>query len=190
VQLCVVEGASCLLEGVSRPADTDEPFATFLAEAELDGDGTIGRYLAYVCMPAVDPAPTGTDPSSADADKVLHQYFTALDEGDFDEAAAQFSADVVYSHPPYRHTGIDSNERVVFRGRDALLAAFRQRGRTSFDHTIFTSGQRGRHCLIEGRVEGLPAGGTGSFISSLSLDDDGLIRRYVSFYCEPGVARR
>ena len=50
--------------------------------------------------------------------------------------------------------------------------------------------QRGRHCILEGLVEGLPDGRSGSFISSLSLDDDGRIERYVSFYCEPSVARR
>ena len=36
-------------------------------------------------------------------------------------------------------------------------------------------------------MNNLPGSGTGSFISSLSLAEDGTIRRYVSFYCEPGV---
>ena len=54
---------------------------------------------------------------------------------------------------------------------------------------MLTSIQRGPHCLFEGAVHDLPHGGTGSFISSLSLAADGTIRRYVSFYCEPGVAR-
>ena len=52
---------------------------------------------------------------------------------------------------------------------------------------MLTSIQRGPHCLFEGAVNGLPGGGTGSFISSLSLAADGTIRRYVSFYCEPAV---
>ncbi|HEU0170322.1 MAG TPA: hypothetical protein VFR26_02700, partial [Acidimicrobiales bacterium] len=60
-------------------------------------------------------------------------------------------------------------------------------GRQSFDHRVTTSIQRGPHGLIEGVVQGLPDGGTGSFVSSLTLDADGLIRRYVSFYCEPAV---
>ena len=102
-------------------------------------------------------------------------------------AASHFSDDVLYSHPPYRHTGITDPDRVEFRGRAALLAAFERRGKASFDHEVLTSIQRGPHCLFEGAVRNLPDGGTGSFISSLSLAADGTIRRYVSFYCEPGV---
>jgi hypothetical protein len=108
--------------------------------------------------------------------------------GDFAGAADCFSHDVLYSHPPYRHTGIDGNERVEFRGRAELLAAFQRRGRAAFDHHVSVYAQHGPHGLIEGRVDGLPDGRFGSFISSLSLDGAGCIRRYVSFYCEPGVA--
>jgi ketosteroid isomerase-like protein len=189
VQLCVVEGSACLLEGVTRDA-AGHAFATFVASAQLDSAGLVSRYLAYRCLPAVDPEPPGAGPSPGDADKVLHAYFDALDAGEFEEAADCFSTDVVYSHPPYRHTGLDSDNRVVFRGRDALVAAFRVRGRQSFDHRILESVQRGPHCMLEGLVEGLPGGRSGSFISSLSLDGDGRIQRYVSFYCEPSVARR
>jgi hypothetical protein len=190
VLLCAYEGGSCLVEGVSRHTDTGIAFATFVASVQIDDAEQVRRYLAYACVPPVDPAPSGGgDDAPADAGKVLHDYFAALDDGAFEEAAAQFSLDVVYSHPPYRHTGIDSPDRVVFRGRDELLANFRARGRTSFDHTIVASLQRGPHCLIEGLVEGLPHGGTGSFVSSLTLDGDGLIQRYASFYCEPGVRR-
>ena len=121
---------------------------------------------------------------------MLARYFEALDAGSFNEAAAQFSADVVYSHPPYRHTGIDSDDRLVFRGRDELRAAFTARGKQAFDHRIVAIGQRGPHCLLEGVVEGLPGDRNGSFVSSLTLDADGLIQRYVSFYCEPAVPRR
>jgi SnoaL-like domain len=189
VQLCVVDGAACLLEGLIRDAG-GETSATFVASAQVDESGLVKRYLAYGCTPAVDPPPTGGGPAPADAGKALHAYFDALDAGQFEEAADCFSPGVVYSHPPYRHTGLDSDDRVVFRGREALLAAFRVRGRQSFDHRILDCVQRGRHCLLEGLVEGLPEGRTGSFISGLSLDDDGRIERYVSFYCEPSVARR
>jgi SnoaL-like domain len=190
IQLCVEDGATCLVEGVVVESAPGHASATFAASVQLDGEGRIGRYLAYLTRPAVDPAPTGTGPATGNAAEVLQRYFEALDSGAFDEAADQFSADVVYSHPPYRHTGIDGNERVVFRGRGQLRDAFTARGRQSFDHRILAIGQRGAHCLLEGIVEGLPNGGTGSFISSLTLDDDGRIRRYVSFYCEPAVARR
>jgi hypothetical protein len=121
---------------------------------------------------------------------VVHGYFTALDAGRFDAAAAYFSDDVLYSHPPYQHTGIDDVDRIEFRGRAALRAAFEARGPTTFDHTVLTSIQRGPHCIFEGAVNNLPDGGSGSFISSLSLAGDGTIRRYVSFYCEPAVRFR
>jgi hypothetical protein len=35
----------------------------------------------------------------------------------FADAAACFSEDTLYSHPPYRPTGIDGHDRVEFRGR-------------------------------------------------------------------------
>jgi SnoaL-like domain len=189
VQLAVHDASVCLLEAVVRAPDAARPVGTFIASAELDGDGLVRRYLAYMCTPAADPAPTGGGPAPADAGKVVHEYFAALDNGDFEAAADQFSRNVVYSHPPYRHTGIDGAERVVFRGRDELLAAFRARGRQTFDHAILASIQRGPHCLFEGVVNGLPTGGSGSFVSSLTLDGDGRIQRYVSFYCEPSVSR-
>jgi ketosteroid isomerase-like protein len=192
VLLCVSDGASCLVEGVVRDAPTGEASATFTASLQLDGTGLIERYLAYMCTPAVAPGPRVEAPAGAsvDAAEVLHRYFAALDRGAFVEAVHCFSHDVLYSHPPYRHTGITSNRRVEFRGHHELLAAFEARGKRSFTHRIEVCLQRGPNCLLEGVVEDLPGGGTGGFISSLSLDDDGRIARYVSFYCEPGVPRR
>jgi ketosteroid isomerase-like protein len=189
VRLCVDEGPSCLVEGVTVHRLSGRPLATFAASLQLDADGLINRYLAFIANPPVDPAPDGSGAAPGDAVDVLRRYFEALDAGAFADAADQFSADVVYSHPPYRHTGIDSDERVVFRGRDQLLAAFIARGRQSFGHRLVAAGQRGPLCLLEGVVEGLPDGGDGSFVSSLTVDGDGRIKRYVSFYCEPAVAR-
>lgn len=190
VLLCTVDGPACLLEGVSHDTGDGRVLASFVASLRLAGDGTIARYLAWGTTPAVTPSPAdaapATDPT-ADAGAVLGRYFDALDTGDFDAAAACFSPDVVYSHPPYRHTGIDGDRRVELRGRAALLANFRARGRQSFDHRLLACVQRGPHCLVEGRVENIPGGRDGSFVSSLTLDGDGLVRRYVSFYCEPAV---
>jgi hypothetical protein len=189
VHLAVHDSSVCLLEGVVRAPGAAQSVGTFVASAQLDDDGLVNRYLAYMCTPAAEPAPTGGGPAAADAAKLVHEYFTALDGGDFEGAADQFSPDVVYSHPPYRHTGIDGADRVVFRGRDELLAAFRARGRQTFDHAILASIQRGPHCLFEGVVNGLPNRGSGSFVSSLTLDGAGRIQRYISFYCEPSVSR-
>ena len=133
--------------------------------------------------------PTDVLDATADAALVVDDYFGALDAGRFDEAAACFSQDVYYSHPPYRHTGLDGPERRNFRGRDQLAAAFRERGQTSFGHEVTASVQRGPHCIFEGRITDLPGGATITFLSSLTLGADGTIRRYVSFYCDGEVVR-
>jgi hypothetical protein len=195
IALSVREGSSCLVEGVSRVAATGLATASFAASAQLDDDGLIARYLAFATSSVISPGPAEAAPALPDsgpfgsAADVLDRYFHALDRGEFEDAAGCFSADALYSHPPYRHTGLDGNHRVEFIGRDELLDAFRTRGAQSFDHRLVSSIQRGPHCILEGLVENLPDGGTGSFISSLTLDEDGLIRRYASFYCEPGVRR-
>jgi ketosteroid isomerase-like protein len=187
--LAARHNASLLVEGTR--VRQSEPVATFVASVRFGTDGRIERYLEFGCRGARDPLPRGAatdlhgDTAVAD---VVDRYFHALDVGDFAGAADCFSDDVLYSHPPYRHTGIDGHERVEFRGRPALLAAFERRGRTAFDHHVSVYAQHGAHGLIEGRVDGLPDGTFGSFVSSLSLDDTGRIRRYLSFYCEPGTA--
>jgi ketosteroid isomerase-like protein len=190
VTACVLGGDDGFIEGVTVDRRSDAA-GGFAASFRLDSDGRIERYLAYVTADLPDPIPTdlAVDQRPADAIEVVEGYFHALDGGRFEDASACFSEDIVYSHPPYRHTGIDGAHRVVFRGRTELLAAFRARGRASFDHEVLVSVQRGPHCLFEGVVRGLPDDGDGSFVSSLSLAADGTIRRYVSFYCEPAVAR-
>src|SRR5262249_39300987 len=96
VLLCVREASSCLLEGVTRDATTGGATASFVASAQLGGDGLVTRYLAYQCTPPADPAPTGDGPAPAAASDVMHDYFTALDAGDFEDAVDRFSEDVMY----------------------------------------------------------------------------------------------
>ena len=190
--VCVRDGSSCLLEAAWCDRTSGRAVASFVTSLQLDADGLIERCLAYLCAPAVD-APAAAEDGDiqvADAMTVVERYFAALDAGAFVDAAACFSADVVYSQPPYRHTGIDGNQRVQFDGRAALLEAFKTRGHQSFAHRVLASAQRGSRCIFEGIVEGLPGGETGSFISSLTLDPEGRIQRYLSFYCEPSVPRR
>ncbi len=186
---CVVASDTCLLEGETRPLVGGRPDSTFAARALLDETGLVREYVAYQCRPAV-PLTDGECESAlvVDARALVDRYFRALDAGDFEGAADCFSDDVVYSHPPYRHTGIDSADgRITFQGRDELLAGFNARGRRSFGHRILTCELRGSYGLFDGVVEGLPNGNVGGFLSTMTLDGEGRIRRYLSFYCEPAA---
>ena len=50
--------------------------------------------------------------------------------------------------------------------------------------------QRGPHLLLEGVVNDDAGALLGSFVSEATLDDAGLIRRYASWYTQPGIPRR
>jgi hypothetical protein len=50
--------------------------------------------------------------------------------------------------------------------------------------------QRGPNCLFEVVTPGAGGEDLGGGVSSLSLDDEGLIRRYVAFFSVQSVPRR
>jgi SnoaL-like protein len=183
---CVAAGAAdILLEG--RLVDAlGIAVETFLASFQLT-DGRIVRHLVYTC-PLVEPSPTWQTRSAGDAPgdarTVVDRYFEHLDAGRFEAAAECFSPDVLYSHPPYG----PGQPRAEFRGRGELLAGFERRGvKPDRLHHIDLSPQRGADCFLEGFTIDEPRGGT--FISSVSLNADGLIQRYLAVYCEPIVPR-
>ena len=178
------DDAGCLVEGVGVESSTGEAFATFVASVQLDDDGLVDRYLGVHDDPGRRSGAERDGSRAGRRRRGARAYFEALDAGAFDEAADQFSVDVVYSHPPYRHTGIDSDDRFVFRGRDQLGRVHRQ-GQAALRPPLVAIGQRGPHRLLRAWSRACPDGGNGSFVSSLTLDGDGLIQRYVSFYCEP-----
>jgi len=157
---------------------------TFVAALQVTRAGTIARCLSFHC-PLVEPAPVPRSPSAHSARAVLDRYFTNLTAGEFDAACACFSDDCLYSHPPYSAGA----QRAEFHGRAELLAGFQTvRGtRPSRLPRIVCGVQDGSHAFIEGVVDGDPP--RGSFVSSLSLDDAGLIRRYVAFYTDSRVQR-
>lgn len=185
VLACVADGPNCLLEG--RLAGTDgAPLATVAASLQLDAARDITRCLLYR-TPYIEPSPTwtgGHGARSGDARAALDTYFEHLEAGRFADAANCFSEDCLYSHPPYA----PGAGRAEFRGRGELLAGFVRRGNRPYAHTITAAVQQGSECMIEGNATGTVLGGT--FMSSLSLDADGRIRRYAAFYCEPPVPRR
>lgn len=205
VILCVSDGRRCYVEGVRFGKQTDSPAGSFVASAWFDEAGLIVRYLEYDCPETVLPSPadvaestnttaaaatstTATDVSH-DALAAVDRYFTALDTSDFRGAADTFSEDVLYSHPPYTgQPDLPSSRRVDFNGRSQLYdESFSRRAPHTLVHRVLDGIQRGPHCIVEGIVEGLPDGDTVSFISSLTLDAEGLIRRYASWCSRPSV---
>ena len=94
------------------------PHRNLRRQRPINSDGLLDRYLTFACVGARDPIPTDLHPTATPADAaVVHQYFRDLDAGRFAEAAGHFSDDVLYSHPPYQHTGLDDPNRIEFRGR-------------------------------------------------------------------------
>jgi hypothetical protein len=193
VLLCTVEGDDALVEGITRWRDSDNARSSFAASVQFDENGLVARYLAYASAEVITPLPADANPSAGtpgSAIDKIHEYFHALDEHRFDDAAACFSVDTVYSHPPYKDPDVGGLGRAAFVGRDGLLAAFNRRGRQPIDHRIVVHVQRGPHLLLEGIVNDSSGSLLGSFVSEATLDDQGLIRRYASWYTEPGIPRR
>ena len=188
VLVCLQADADCLHEGRLVDRATREPTATIVASFQLDGSGAVTRALTFR-VPPIEPSSSWSRPAAgapADARAVLDRYFRALDSARFEDAVACFSKDVLYSHPPYW----PGAERAEFRGRDELAAGFEARGPRKNYHEITVCTQRGLECLVEGYSHKPETGQTSQFISSLSLDDEGLIRRYAAFVCDTAIGRR
>jgi SnoaL-like domain len=166
LELVACAGAGCDLLVEARVID-----GTLGAAVRLDDDGDVVRVLSFRTQPVEPPAPIRD--GTHDGRAILDAYFERLEAADFDGAAACFAPNVLYSHPPYAPGG----PRVEHRGRDALAAGFAARGPRGWHHRVLRFAQNGDRCLVEGDVEGL-----GVWLSSFSLDGDGLIARYCSFY--------
>ena len=184
--VCVRDGPDCLVEG--KLVDSGgRHVATFAASFQLDDGGGMARAVTYRTTP-VQPATSWAHApvaSAADARHALERYFSLLEAGDFEGAAHCFAADVVYAYPQAE----PGAQRPVYLGRSELRRAFVELGRRAWRHRLLTSVQRGRDCIAEGEVLGLEAGRTGGWISSLTLDGEGLISRYCTFYAEPALPR-
>jgi hypothetical protein len=176
---CGLDGSTCFIEGRMIDAG-DRPTTTFVSSFRLGTDGRIERYVAFACEP-FDELPRTDDVVPGDARRRVDDYFHHLDAGEFEQAVEQFSPDVTYNHPPYRNTGIASNERVIFRGHAELRDGFNHRGKATFDHRLIAFVQRGPNAMYELLIDGMPDGSTPGAVCSLSLGDDGRIRRYLAY---------
>src|SRR5882757_8866163 len=122
--------------------------------------------------------------------QALARYFSALDNGDMGAAAASFSADCLYAPPQAARAGDSSSEtepRAMIRGRDALLARFLQRGAMPHRHFILRAMTAGDRCLLYGVGRAPDGSPWATFLNSATVDPDGLVSRYVGFYCAPAL---
>ena len=179
--LTLREGSDVFVEG--RLCTAGDLTGSYVASIQLDGEGAIVRCLCLHGPPVEPPDEPPRAPPPGAARTTLDRYFARLIASDFAGAAACFSSDCLYSHPPYR----PGSPRVEFRGRDRLREGFEERGPRPARPAIVRCVQRGADCFIEGVVDGIPDGG--SFVSSATLDGDGLVHRYVAFYTQSRIAR-
>ena len=152
---------------------------TFAASLQLRDDQTVARRLLISC-PLLSPAPARESGAHAPLMPLLQRYFAALNDARFTDAAACFATDCLYVHPPYR----PGEPQAVFNGRAELIRSRPLvRGARRVETSIERSVQDGRHGFIEGVAAG------GSFLSSVVLDPDGLISRYIAFHTPELVPR-
>ncbi|MBV9001425.1 MAG: hypothetical protein JO304_20370 [Solirubrobacterales bacterium] len=118
-----------------------------------------------------------SDRRTPDGRTILERYFADLTNSRFGEAAAHFTVDTLYSHPPYA----GGTERVLFNGREALWRGFvEERGPSPVRQIITGLWQQGDRAFVEGVIEGIPNGGT--LFSTAQITPEGEIARYVAFY--------
>jgi hypothetical protein len=186
--------APCELTLVAEAGDDSESWAeltravpdhepeTIVLSLRGDGGGAIERIVclgtSYVPMPTASEAG-----STAPARGLFESYFEALQDSRFDDAAAYFSTDTLWAHPPYA----GSPERELARGRRELIHMFvHKRGASPVRQVITGFWQADDRVFLEGVIEGIPNGG--SFASTGQLSASGEVNRYVAFYTAARLA--
>ncbi len=177
----VVSGRACWAE-IDRLAE--RAAETCVVGLTCNDDGDVSR-LVWLAAPCVPASGFDLELSAPDGRPLIEAYFADLMGSRFREAAAHFTADTIYSHPPYR----GGTERVLFRGRDALWRGLAgERGTNSVRQIITGFWQRQTRIFVEGVVEGIPNGGT--FVSTAEISPTGEIARYVAFYAAKRIPSR
>ena len=173
VTATVSTARACWAEITLRGAGDPE---TCVVGLTFDAAGLVCR-LILLRAALVPPSARGESPSAPPGRPILEAYFDDLMNSRFREAAAHFTADAVYSHPPYA----GGTERILFTGREALWRGFEvERGPSPARQVITGFWQSGERVFIEGVVDGIPDGGT--FVSTAQIGPQGEIARYVAFY--------
>ena len=121
---------------------------------------------------------------------VLRSYYEALDAGDDDGAAAAFAEDAVYIRPALEPAGAAPAVE-VFHGRTGIRELFarrserKSRGENLHRHELHSVVVDGRDCFVEG-VGVTDDGPYAVFLAHATLDEHGLIARYVATFLETG----
>jgi hypothetical protein len=145
--------------------------------------GEVSR-LVWLQAPLAPARDTYAPHAPPDGRPILERYFADLMSSRFREAASHFTADTIYSHPPYA----GGTARVLFEGREALWRGFAvDRGPSPAQQIITGFWQRGDRVFVEGVIEGIPNGGT--FFSTAQISAGGEIARYVAFYSATRIPR-
>jgi hypothetical protein len=145
--------------------------------------GEVSR-LVWLRAPLAPARDTDVADAPPDGRPILERYFADLMSSHFREAASHFTADAIYSHPPYA----GGTARVLYEGREALWRGFAvDRGPSPVQQIITGFWQRGDRVFVEGVIEGIPNGGT--FFSTAQITAGGEIARYVAFYSATRIPR-
>lgn len=113
----------------------------------------------------------------------LDAYYTALDGGDAEGAAAAFAEDALYIRPSLSGDGGAPGLEVV-QGRPQILEFFQRRGRKPFRHYLRTCAINGSSCFVEGVAGVDEEQPSHVFLVHATIDADGLITRYLALMAE------
>lgn len=114
--------------------------------------------------------------------QAVSRYFEGLDAGDHSFALSVFAENATYSHPGLG----DAPQRRTLHGRDAISKYLADRGDKPWVHVVTRIFCEGASCLLEGVVR-TEATEIDSFVSSVDLNSDGLILRYVTYASFPAA---
>jgi hypothetical protein len=169
-----------------NPAD-GSPRTSASAMAVISPGPSVSRLTVFrhAHVPDQPPARDGRPRLDGDRARIALRYLQELEAGRAASAAACFAEDAIYSIPPRD----ESSDRITVQGRTAIKAVFDARGTNSARHRTdrLASCGHGCHAMLDGCVTGLPGGLTSTFMSSVTLDQAGLIARYAARICVPGV---
>jgi hypothetical protein len=149
---------------------------TCIVGLTYNATGRVSR-LVWLRAPFVPAPEDDAEGAAPEGRPILERYFADLMGSKFREAAAHFTMDTIYSHPPYG----GGTARILFRGRGALQRGFAiDRGPSPACQVITACSQRHGRVFIEGVIEGIEDGGT--FFCTAQITPAGEIARYVAFY--------